>query len=206
MHLPNYKAFIFTIKFLKSKVKVRKDKKLIRILNSKRTYLILLLPVIAYYLLDAKILNEPVNLILLKALISAAILILFLYARYTKFKEYYIEFIKQMRFLDSLICLTGLLFTGIILQAIISIPLYLFVIAKAQKSDTEYFDCKIRNVVTTGADKIHFEFKGKRYSQKFNTAGYSRKELLNSYHLKVAVKKSIANMYVLENLKLERNE
>lgn len=187
-------------------MQIRKDKKLRRILNSKRTYLILLLPVITYYFLDTQILNEPVNLISLKALISAIVLILFLYARYTKFKEYYVEFIKQMRFLDSLICLAGLLFTGIILQAIISIPLYLFIIAKAQKSDTEYFDCKIRNVVTTGIDKIHFEFKGERYSRNFNTAGYSRKELLNNYHLEIAVKKSIANMYVLENLQIEKDD
>ncbi len=184
-------------------MKIVKDKKLNKLLKSKRSYLLILLLIVAYLFLDDRILNEPMWWVWIKISVAAILIALFLHSRYKKFKEYYIGLLKNLEWIEYLIYSVGLSFAVILLQAVLSIPVYLIVIIQSEKSETEYFSCRITNVVTTGIDKIQYQFKTSKHSNYFNVNGHNRKELIEDYYLEAAVKKSFGDVYVLKSLQLQ---
>lgn len=181
-------------------MKISKDTKLNKLLNSRKLYLVILGLIVIYVFIDDKILNEPNSFVIARWTLSTAIVLTFCYSRFAKFKEYYLKLMKSATTVSFSVILISL--SIIIFQAVFSIPVDLLIKFYARDSQVEYQKCPINNVVTTGIDKVHFIFLNKTYSQYFETNGHTRKELISNYYLLVGVKKSIGDSYCLESLKL----
>lgn len=181
---------------------IKKDKKLKRILNSRKMYLLLLIPLIFYRYLDRMILNEPKHFLFIKFFIAIVVIISIIISRYKKFKDYYSNLVKNANWIEYVLYFGGFCITAMLFQAFISIPLYLILIQQSQKNEIEYFNCEITNITTTGFDKIYFDFKGSNCVGDFNAKNNSREDLLKNYYLEVGAKKSFGNTYVLTGLEL----
>jgi hypothetical protein len=182
-------------------VKFKKDNRLNNILNSRKTYLIILLLLLVYLFLDDRILNEPLSFKITKYILAAFIVLAFCYSRFVKFRQYYQRKFKDKVFVIGAVLIISL-FT-IFVEAILTIPTNFFIRLNAKNNPVEYYECQIRNVVTTGIDKVHFIFLDRRYSRYVDLNGRSRKELINNYLLVVGVKRSIANSFYLESAQLK---
>lgn len=181
--------------------KTHNDKKLISFLNSRKTYLAILVLSVIYLFLDDSVLNEPFALKISKWVIAIFFTLVVCYSRFLKFKAYYSRKIRDFIFIISALFITAL-FT-IFFQAILSILTNLTIILFSTNSQVEYRKCPITNVITTGIDKVHFIFEGQKYSRYFEVNEHTREELINNFHLQVGLKKSIGNSYYLESLELQ---
>lgn len=187
----------------KSKVKQKKDTNLLKALNSKITYVLLLAIILIFSFLDDKILNEPQILIFTEYLIAAVAVFVFLFSRVKKFPVYYKQLIKGLVKVDIIIVIAGIVISTIILKAVLSISTSVMIRIYSKKNPVEYYNCDIKNVITTNVDKVHFIFLNKKYSRYFNVNGYERRDLIDNYYLRVGVKKSLFNTYYLESADLQ---
>lgn len=183
------------------RLKIHKDSKLNSVLNSRKTYLIILFLLIIYLFQDDRILNEPLAFLTIRYVLASLIVLIFCYSRFIKFKRYYEKKMKDTVFIVSAILI--IILSIIFCQAILSIPSNFFIKLYAKNSETEYYKCKIQNVVTTKVDKVHFIFLNRTYSRYLNIKDYFRKDLIDNYWLVIGVKKSIANSFCLESMQLE---
>jgi hypothetical protein len=180
----------------------RKDSKLIDTLNNKYFYIGLCILVLIYSISDDRVLNEPNYFVLIRTSLAIALVSMFSYTRYKKFKDYY-----RRKFKDRL---TVILFVGVfffsifLLQGIFEIPIALLIKTYAKDSRTETFECDIKTVATTGIDKVHFVFLGKQYVRYLNVQGHKRKELISDFCVKIAAKKSLGGSYYLESIELKQ--
>lgn len=177
---------------------MNQDKKLNQILNSNKTYIILLFFVLFYLFQDDKILNKPYWLFWTNSIVSFILISAFCIWRFMKFKQYYVEKFRSKFFV--FLFLIGIVILTILSQAIISIPINFLIKSTAKDSNIEYFECKITNVVKTGIDKIHFTFLNRKYYRYFNVTNYDRKDLLNNYYLQIGVKKGCLDTYLIESM------
>lgn len=182
-------------------MKIQKDHRLNNFLNSRKTYLVLLLLLLVYLFLDDRILNEPFGFTITRYLLACVAVLAFCYSRVVKYRQYYQRKFKDKIFIIAAVLIISL-FT-IFVQAILSIPTSFLIKLYAKNNPTEYYECKIKNVVTTDIDKVHFIFLNRRYSRYVDLDGQSRKELINNYWLVVGVKRSIANSFYLESVQLK---
>lgn len=178
-----------------------KDVFLMKILNSKTLYFILLASVLVYLFGDDKVLNLPDYLWVSKFTFVFVSLSMFVFWRYTKHKRYYERKFKDKVYLVGFV-LTVVIFSSII-QGTLNIPINYLIKSNSRNSSVENYYCEITNVVTTNIDKIHFKFRGKVYSRYYNVSHFSRKDLMQNYWLSIQVKKSIWNTYYIEGMKLQ---
>ena len=177
------------------------DYKLKILLNSRKTYLIILLLLAVYFVQGDNVLNEPWLFFCIKLFLALTAVSIFCYIRFRKFRQYYLRKIKDKFF--AIATIIGLSLAIIWLQTILSIPMNLIISFYSRNNEVEYHNCRIQNVITTGFDKIHFVFLNKQYSRYFSLDGHTRRELIDNYWLTIAVKKSIAGTYYLEKIGLQ---
>ena len=172
------------------------------LLNSKYMYLIMLILVILYLYGDDKVLNMPKYLFVIKFIICLNILIIFLYSRFKKFKDYYKRKFKDKIYLTAL--LIGVIVFSLIFQSFLNIPIN-FLVKNFSKSDrVEVFDCEITNAITTNIDKIHFRFLNEEYSRYYNINEYERIDLIQNHKLVLKVQPSIFNTYYIKEMNIEK--
>jgi hypothetical protein len=178
----------------------KKDDKLIKTVNNRYFYIILSIIVILCTIIDDHVLNEPRSFFLFRIFLALGIVSIFCYLRYVKFKLYYK---RKLRDWLTVILFVGVLtFSVFFIQGFLQIPMGLVIRFYAEDSQTEFFDCRIKNVITTGVDKVIFVFMGKRYSRYLNTQGCPRNVLISDYYVKVAARKSLENSYYVESLEI----
>ncbi|HLP37071.1 hypothetical protein [Lacibacter sp.] len=182
------------------KDKFKKDMFVVRLLNGRRLYLIILAFIILYLVTSSKILNFPGFLSLACLILSFLVIIVFMYVRYRYYKEYYLRKFRDKFYVLGFV--VGIIFFSGLFQFALRVPINLLIAQSATSSACEYYDCRIKSVNTIGYDKISFIFLDKRYSRYYSIAGYDLQQLKSSYVIKLEVKKSILDSYLIESFEL----
>lgn len=180
--------------------KFRKDVFIARLLKRRWLYLISAFIVFLYQLTNSKVLNFPRFLSLACLMFSFLVIIVFIYIRYRKYKEYYLRKFRDKFYVLGFV--VGIIFFSGLFQFALRVPINLLIAQSATSSDSEYYDCRIKSVNTIGYDKISFIFLDKRYSRYYSIAGYDLQQLKSSYVIKLEVKKSILDSYFIESFEL----
>lgn len=183
-------------------LKPKADTNFKKVVNSKITYLILLIFLLVYLYGDDRVLNIPLSFFIFKLVITLLVISLLLFWRYTKYKDYYRRKFKDKIYVISLIVIVSVF--SIIIQGIFNIPLNYVIKYKAQNEPLEVYNCEITNVITINIDKIHFKFKGKSYSRYFEVNEYERTELMNNFYLQLQVQKTFWNIYYINGMDIRK--
>ncbi len=175
-----------------------------KVVNSKLTYIVLLILVVVYLYSDDRILNIPIVFFWSKFFFIIVFFSILLRWRYTKYKSYYVQKIR-----DKVVVIGSIvvfLIFSMIFQGILNIPLNYIVKNEVKNKLVEVYNCKITNVITTGTDKIHFLFKKKRYSRYFNVNNYEKRELIDDCYLQLKVQKSFWNIYYVNGMEIKQKD
>ena len=182
-------------------IREKKDHRLTKLLNSKYFYFVLLILLVIYLRNHERILNEPTHFFPIRTLFALFLIGMFSYSRFRKFKNYYKRKLRDRITVIFYVVLH--LFFIFLLQGLLDIPIGLAIKSYAKNSKPKIFKCDIKNVNTTGFDKITFVFLGKRYSRYFVIHNHTRKEIISDFYLEVAAKKSLWGSYYLESMELK---
>jgi len=189
------------------KAKVKKDLLVLNLINLfERKWFLLLLLLFGwlYVFTDKRVLNFPKYISWINFIVCILATLIFLFVRYKKNREYY-----RRKFRDkiSLIFISLVaLFWVFTFHFFLNIPVNLVIAKAADKSNYEYYDCKIIHVSTIGVDAVTFIFLNNKYSQYYRMGGYKSQEVERDYVMRLKVKKSILNAYYLINIELVKKE
>lgn len=129
----------------RNKDRVRKDVRLIILFKSRGIYVLILALVMVYLFQDKRILNEPFYLFLIRSILALGIIVLVFLPRFRKYRT----------------------------QSILSIPLNFVILKYSEKSNLEYYDCRITNA-DISRDKIDFRFSNRTYSRGYELGGHTK--------------------------------
>ena len=171
--------------------------------NKVFIFFIFILVLISKYI-SRTVLNMTHVILFIKYYMPFLICILFIFYRYTKYKNYYKHKIKDAA--DITIVSLYIVFYNVLAWLIVNILLGFIIIIGAAKSSTEIFNCEISTVFTINADRIEYIFKNKKYILQLDNGTPDVNEIPNDYYLRVGLKKSILDTYMLDSYTLIKKE
>jgi|GEM_PF-2490161 hypothetical protein len=179
---------------------IKRDIFLNKFLNSKLNIIILLVGVLIYNFERNRILNTPKWLTILLILLTFSTILIFLFFRYRKFKEYYKSRLKDKFYVSGFVL--GILIFTLICQSFFWIPLNYYIKFKSKNNEQMEFRSEITNVFTTGYNRIDYSFKREIYSAYLDLTLYDKKELTDKYYLLIKAKKSIFGIYYVNSFEI----
>jgi hypothetical protein len=183
---------------------IKRDIFLNKFLNSKLNIIILLVGVLIYNFERNRILNTPKWLTILLILLTFSTILIFLFFRYRKFKEYYKSRFKDKFYVSGFVL--GILIFTLICQSFFWIPLNYYIKFKSKNNEQMEFRSEITNVFTTGYNRIDYSFKREIYSAYLDLTLYDKKELTDKYYLLIKAKKSIFGIYYVNSFEINNKK
>lgn len=180
------------------------DKKLIAIIESRMFYLVLALLLIIYYRMDLKIINLPKKFELYTFATAFISLIVLLFWRYLKYKEYYRKLYTDWIYLFGI--LIGVILFSFILQRILKIPLNYLVKMNASNESTLICSCEIINYIDKvgKADVLMYKYEGEIYSFRYNIRDLERNDIIQNFTVEISAYSSLWGTYYIDSFSLEK--
>lgn len=190
-----------------NKIKNIKDGKLIKFLNNKILYIILVAIVLIYAITNSQIINYPKYIKIISYFVSGFIVLLIIGWRYIKYSDYYKKKIKEKYYVVKavIIYLISLFF----IRVMFFIALNIIVKYNAKDSPVESFNVEILNVHTNTTPRnisnIQYKFRDNIYSTYIELPSNNKADIINNYKLIIYAKESLFGSYYIEKMLFEDN-
>ncbi|MCL2132047.1 MAG: hypothetical protein FWH36_06310 [Lentimicrobiaceae bacterium] len=184
---------------IERKRKIAKDRKFIKLINSRFFYISLLILTLVYTHTD-NVINYPLYIKVISYLIAFVIIAWIIVWRYKKYQPYYQKRIKQGKYSVVSTLIVGLFFFYLI-RLYLFIPMNVFLACASKSNPIEYCEVQL-DILAVGRNyplhNVSYKFNGQSYYVYVKLSSSDRQ---NGYkNAKLHLRKSLFGTYYIEKI------
>ena len=186
----------------KIKIKIKKDKKFFKFINSRFLYISLLILLLVYIYTD-NVINYPLCIKVISYIIALIFVVGVFVWRYKKYQSYYQKRIKQEKYFVIKTLIVALFFC-LLLRLYLFIPMNAFLRYASKSNPIEYKEVQLNLLAVGRRSKpynVSYRFNGQIYFANVNLSSSDRE---NGYiKVKLNIRESLFGTYCVEKIDCE---